>query len=172
MKIRKADMKYLEELRQITEKTFVETFGADNTQEDIKKYLKENVTKDKVEKEMKNPGSLFYVAEIDGNVVAYMKLNLDEAQTEQGLSNSMEIQRIYVLKDYKNRSIGKQLMQKAIQEAESRQLNYIWLGVWEKNTKAIGFYEKRGFTTFDKHIFKLGEDEQTDFLMKFTLNSK
>lgn len=172
MLIKEVDHDDLQILKSISKETFIETFGADNTEEDIESYLKENLTDKKLIKELSHPDSLFYVVEMDGRIVAYMKLNLNGAQTEEGYTNSLEIQRIYVLKDYKNRSIGKSLMAKAFKEAESRKLDYIWLGVWEKNTKAVSFYEKQGFVMFDKHIFKLGDDEQTDFLMKYTLNIK
>jgi ribosomal protein S18 acetylase RimI-like enzyme len=49
-------------------------------------------------------------------------------------------------------------------------VNSIWLGVWEKNHNAIGFYTKNGFITFDKHLFLLGDDQQTDLLMKLEIN--
>lgn len=166
MKIRQVGLDYLDEIRKITEKTFIETFGKENTEEDIESYLKENVSREKVRQELMNPASLFYIVERDDRIVAYMKLNLEGAQTEEGYSNSLEIQRIYVLNDFKRKRMGRRLMDKAIEEAGSRQVDFVWLGVWENNTKAISFYEKHGFTIFDKHVFKLGDDEQTDYLMK------
>jgi len=98
-----------------------------------------------------------------------MKLNLDKTQTESEHDNTLEVQRIYVLREYKGKQIGKLLMQKAIEIGKSNNLNYIWLGVWENNINAIKFYEKLGFEKFDTHIFKLGEDEQIDNLMKLIL---
>jgi len=166
MKIRQVGLEYLDEIRNITEKTFIETFGKENTEEDIESYIKENVSREKVRQELMNPASLFYIVERNDRIVAYMKLNLEGAQTEEGYSNSLEIQRIYVLNDFKRKRIGRRLMDKAIEEAGSRQVDFVWLGVWENNTKAIAFYEKHGFTIFDKHVFKLGDDEQTDYLMK------
>ena len=101
--------------------------------------------------------------------MAYMKVNFDNAQTEEGYTNSLEVQRIYVLEDYKNMKIGKSLIDEAKEIANKENLDYIWLGVWEHNINAIRFYEKQGFVKFDTHIFKLGDDEQTDNLMKYTL---
>lgn len=167
--IKEVDLDYIDKIKAISEKTFVATFGSDNTAEDIENYLTEHINTQQVRQELSNPASLFYAVEVDGNLAAYMKLNLDDAQTEQGYSNSLEIQRLYVLKEYKKQGIGRKLMDKAIEEAESRQMDFVWLGVWEKNTKAIKFYEKSGFVMFDKHVFKLGDDEQTDYLMKYEL---
>jgi ribosomal protein S18 acetylase RimI-like enzyme len=58
------------------------------------------------------------------------------------------------------------LFDKALQIAQSYSKTYLWLGVWEENTKAIAFYKKNGFVVFDTHIFRLGEEVQTDYLMK------
>lgn len=164
--VRKAESSDLHIVKTISEKTFIETFGSENTEEDIRNYLDENLNVETVKKELADPDSLFYIVDIDDNIAAYMKLNLDEAQTEKGLDHSIEIQRIYVLEAYKHKGIGKQLMEKAIEVGKQKHRDYIWLGVWEKNLKAITFYERKGFVTFDKHVFKLGDDEQTDYLMK------
>ncbi|SFC23395.1 Ribosomal protein S18 acetylase RimI [Alkalibacterium subtropicum] len=168
--IKEVELDFLDKIKAISEKTFVETFGPDNTAEDIENYLMENINTKQVRQELANPASLFYAVELEGNVAAYMKLNLEDAQTEQGYSNSLEIQRLYVLKKYKKQGIGRKLMDKAIEEAENRQMDFVWLGVWEKNTEAIHFYEKSGFVAFDKHVFKLGDDEQTDYLMKYDVD--
>ncbi len=66
----------------------------------------------------------------------------------------------------RGQKIGQIIYNKALQIATQAQLSYVWLGVWEKNIKAISFYKKNGFTEFDKHIFRLGSDVQTDILMK------
>jgi len=81
----------------------------------------------------------------------------------------MEIERIYVLKDFHGKNIGQLLFEKAIELATQKNANYIWLGVWEENPRAINFYKKNGFVEFDKHIFVLGDDEQTDIMMRLEL---
>jgi ribosomal protein S18 acetylase RimI-like enzyme len=98
-----------------------------------------------------------------------LKINRGEAQTEKKEDNSLEIERIYVLEKFQGRRVGQMLFQKAVEIAKLNQKDYIWLGVWEKNEKAIQFYLKNGFEVFDKHIFKLGVDLQTDLLMRLKL---
>lgn len=98
-----------------------------------------------------------------------MKLNFGAAQNELKNKQCLEIERIYVLKEYHGKKIGQLLYDKAIQIAKEKNVNYVWLGVWEKNLRAINFYKKNGFVGFDKHIFKLGDDEQTDIMMKLEL---
>jgi Acetyltransferases len=167
--IKECSLGDIEKIKYISEKTFYETFSNENTKEDMENYLKENFSYGQVESEIKNNGSRFYIVQNNEEVVAYMKINFDKAQTEIGHDNTLEVQRIYVLQEYKSKSIGKMLMKKAIEIGKNNNLNYIWLGVWEQNINAIKFYEKQGFEKFDTHIFKLGEDEQTDNLMKLIL---
>lgn len=167
--IKECSLKDIKKIKYIGEKTFYETFSNENTDEDMKKYLKENFSYGQIESEIKNNSSRFYIVENSDKVLAYMKLNFDKAQTDTGHDNTLEIQRIYVSQENKSKHIGKMLMQKAIEVGKNSNLNYIWLGVWEHNINAIKFYEKQGFEKFDTHVFKLGEDEQTDNLMKLTL---
>jgi len=101
--------------------------------------------------------------------VGYLKLNFGSSQTELKDDRALEIERIYVLKEFHGKSVGQELYEKAIYVARQKNADYVWLGVWEQNPRAINFYKKNGFIEFDKHIFKLGEDEQTDIMMKLQL---
>lgn len=167
--IKECRLEDIEKIKFIGEKTFYETFYTENAKEDMENYLNENFSYAQLESEMKNNGSRFYLAENNEETIAYMKLNFDKAQTENGHDNTLEVQRIYVLQEYKNQHIGKRLLQKAIEIGKNKSLTYLWLGVWENNINAIRFYEKQGFEKFDTHIFQLGEDKQTDNLMKLIL---
>ena len=122
----------------------------------------------KIEQEIQDPGSRFYFAETDQGVVGYLKINTGDAQTEKDLTHGLEIERIYVLKDFQGRNIGKALYDKAIEIARAEHFEMVWLGVWEKNVNAIGFYKNMGFEEFAQHDFYLGEDKQRDVLMKFS----
>jgi diamine N-acetyltransferase len=168
--VRRVDIADIEQLQQIGRQTFFETFSAGNTEENMKKYLEEGFTVDKLTTELNDKNSEFYFAVIDNKVIGYLKLNFGQAQTELKDDNAVEIERIYVLKEYHGKKVGQLLYDKAIQIAQTKNASYVWLGVWEENPRAINFYKKNGFVEFDKHIFKLGDDEQTDIMMKLTLN--
>lgn len=167
--IKECSLEDIEKLKYISEKTFCETYSSENTEEDMKNYLKENFSYEHIESEVKNSASRFYIVEHNKEIIAYMKLNFDKAQIDKGHNNTLEVQRIYVLQEYKGNQIGKRLIEKAIQIGRDNDLKYIWLGVWENNINAIKFYEKQGFEKFGTCIFKLGEDEQIDNLMKLIL---
>jgi ribosomal protein S18 acetylase RimI-like enzyme len=170
IKIKKVQFLDLKKLQEIGRKTFIETFSEDNTEADMKKYLDESFSDDKLILELNNQHSEFYFAELDTKVIGYLKINFAQAQTENIHQRSLEIERIYVSKEFHGKKIGQILFDKALQITKQKDLNYLWLGVWEKNTRAINFYKKNGFVEFDKHIFKLGNDEQTDILMNLELN--
>ena len=153
-------------LRGIARDTFIETFSEANKAEDMERYLTENFSEEQLARELSNPDSFFYVAEVNGHIVGYLKLNTAHAQTEPQAANALEIERIYVLGSYHGGGVGQALYHHAMSVAEDRKASYVWLGVWEHNHRALRFYEKNGFIAFGTHIFQLGNDQQTDILMK------
>ena len=169
MKIRKINIDDLETLRNLSIQTFKETFEEVNTEEDMQKYLDEKLSIEKLKTELENPNSEFYFAENNDEILGYLKLNFKDAQTEKLEENHFEIERIYVLKAFLGQKIGQILFDKAIEIGREKNLEYVWLGVWEENHRAIRFYEKNGFEIFGKHDFVLGEDVQTDLLMKMKI---
>ncbi|EGC40336.1 hypothetical protein DICPUDRAFT_74100 [Dictyostelium purpureum] len=171
--LKKITVDDLKELQIIGKKTFYETFKDGNTEADMVKYLQEGFEDQKLIKEIQNENSEFYFAidrESDNAVVGYLKLNIGQAQTEIKENNSFEIERIYVIQEYHGKKVGQVLFNKALEIAiNNNNIEYIWLGVWEGNPRAIQFYKKNGFIEFDKHIFVLGNDEQIDIMMKLVL---
>lgn len=169
IEIRKIGLDDIEILQKIGRQTFFETFSDTNTAEDMQEYLEKSFYKDKLLAEVENPQSEFYFAQENREVIGYLKLNFAQSQTELKNENSVEIERIYVLNAYQGKKVGQKLYEKALAVAKERKAQFLWLGVWEKNEKAIRFYQKNGFAPFDKHIFVLGNDEQTDIMMKLLL---
>ncbi|MEO8234555.1 MAG: GNAT family N-acetyltransferase [Flavobacterium sp.] len=160
----------IDQLQKIGRQTFQETFSESNSEENMKSYLDEGFSKEKLIKELNDKNSEFYFATLDDVVIGYLKINFGESQTELKDSKALEIERIYVSKEFHGKSVGQLLYDKTIQIAKQKIVAYIWLGVWEENLRAISFYKKNGFIEFDKHIFKLGNDEQTDIMMKLKLS--
>lgn len=170
IEIKKATVINLLQLQTIGRQTFFETFAAGNSEVNMKKYLEEGFSVEKLSSELNNENSEFYFASSNNTIVGYLKLNFGKTQTEIKDEAAAEIERIYVLQQYHGKQVGQLLFEKAIQICRERKSDYVWLGVWEENPRAINFYKKNGFVEFDKHIFKLGDDEQTDIMMKLELN--
>ena len=156
-------------LQQIGRQTFSETFAESNSADNMAKYLAEAYAYEKLNEELNNPNSFFYFAMLDEKVIGYLKLNMGGSQTELKDNDAVEIERIYVLKDFHGKKVGQILFDKAITIAKELQVAYVWLGVWEENKKALQFYTKNGFVEFDQHVFVLGDEAQTDIMMKLAL---
>lgn len=168
--IQRAGMDELEALQTISVRTFTETFAAYNTSEDMQQYLDQNFSRSRLLEELNTAGSSFYLMHSGAELAGYMKLNSGAAQTVTGKQYAIEIERIYVLQAFQGHKLGKTLLTHALSIAREKNYNSVWLGVWEHNTKAIGFYEHNGFVKTGSHEFILGSDVQTDYLMEKQLN--
>jgi diamine N-acetyltransferase len=167
---RKATLDDVAILVKVSVKTFRDTFAEVNTKEDMKAYLAKAFSRDQLIKELNDAASTFLLA-LDGDtVVGYAKLKEGEGPSELNGERGIEIERIYTLKDYLGKRVGKLLMQTCLDLAAERGYKLVWLGVWEYNPRAIAFYEKWGFKKFGSHPFLLGNDLQTDLLMKKKLD--
>lgn len=168
--IRKVTIDDLKQLEEIGQKTFIETYASFNSEENMKNYIVSNFSTEQLKVQLSDGGCEFYFVELSSSVIGYIKINFGPSQTDIKDEKALEIERIYVLKEFQGNGIGKLFYDKALEIAKQKRLDYIWLGVWDKNLKAIKFYEKNGFMKFDEHTFMLGEDKQTDFIMKLQLN--
>lgn len=164
--IRKCTLDDIHILHEFSYKTYNETFRPMNTPSNMKAYLEQAFDINKLRNELSNSSSLFYFLYADKKLAVYLKLNEYAAQTDINDPQSMEIERIYVTKEFQGSGLGGIMLNKAIDIATIRKKSYIWLGVWEKNNKAILFYKKNGFYVVGKHFFLMGEEEQTDFIMR------
>jgi len=169
VEVRRASMKDLFQLQEIGRLTFTEAFAAQNSEENFNQYMKEAFSLQKLTTELLEGNSEFYFAVFQSVVIGYLKLNYGPSQTDIQDNKSVEIERIYVLKAHQGKKVGQLLLDFALKLSKQANAEYVWLGVWEENPKAINFYQKNGFVEFDRHIFKLGNEEQTDLMMKLSL---
>lgn len=169
--IQKVSPDQIVDLQNIGRQTFFETFAENNSEENMSQYIEEGFSIDKLKSELNKKNSEFYFAILDENLIGYLKVNFGQSQTELKNDRALEIERIYVLKEFQGKNIGQLLHEKALKIAWSHNVDFVWLGVWEKNPKAINFYKKNGFLEFDRHIFRLGDDEQTDIMMRLYLDN-
>lgn len=159
----------LEKLRKIAIRTFSETFATTNRKEDMDGYFSRCFNPDILLKELRNPGSFFWFIEKEGVLAGYLKVNIGKSQTELKEEEGFEVERIYVLRKFYGSGAGKELMEHAIGFGQELKKKYLWLGVYEKNFRALHFYSKFGLTEFGDHVFMMGEQPQRDVLMKLPL---
>ena len=168
--VRTCNQKDIDTLVALGIKTFRDTFDEFNSPENMIRYINSTFTKKILEHEMKQPGTVFFLAFDEWRAVGYAKIRT--SNPPEGLNNDsvLEIERLYAHKHYVGKRVGHLLMQTCIAYARKKNVRTLWLGVWENNTRAISFYQKNGFEKFGQHTFMLGDDSQTDWLMKKELS--
>ena len=164
--LRYATVKDAELIADISRQTFYETFAPWNKKEDIDKFLKEQFTKGRLMMEVGVRSNTFILAYYGNEVAGYVKLREDRAPRVLRSVPTLEIARLYAVTSMIGKGVGKLLMQTSIDVAKERGKKIAWLGVWEKNYRAIDFYHKWGFEKFGEQDFLLGNDLQCDWVMK------
>ncbi|MEQ1676877.1 MAG: GNAT family N-acetyltransferase [Chitinophagaceae bacterium] len=150
----------------LSRSTFHETFAAQNTAANMEKFMNGQFSAALLMKEVGAPGNIFLLAFTGEEPAGYVRLRENNNPPELGAANALEIARIYATSNAIGKGVGKALMQECIRIALEMKKELIWLGVWEHNQRAIEFYARWGFTKFAEHEFLLGDDAQTDWLMK------
>jgi diamine N-acetyltransferase len=159
-----------EMLSQLGAKTFYDTFAKDNASENIDAYLKKSFSPEIQFNELSQPDVIFLIVESEKLPIGYAQLIINSKDEAIKRNKPLEIRRIYASQEYLGKGVGKELMRATISEARQRDCDCIWLGVWEKNQRAIDFYKKWGFREVGTHIFSVGDDPQNDFVMELELN--
>lgn len=169
-KIAKCTVEDIESIRGFSRHVFKHAFSDLNTEENMDMYCDHAFSLKQMEKEFKNPYSFFYKLIKRKVLIGYLKLNVHLGQTERDDLNAMEIERVYIHPEYQGMRLGSRLIEFARQIANTQKKSYLWMGVWEKNVRAIALYERLGFEKFGTHKFNLGHDEQTDVLMRIRVH--
>ncbi|MRH41418.1 GNAT family N-acetyltransferase [Aquibacillus halophilus] len=169
--IKKCTKKDLHKLQEISYETFIETFKDQNSPENMSSYLERAFNIKQLEKEIATISSQFFFIYFNDELAGYLKVNTNDAQSEKMGDESLEIERIYIKKNFQRHGLGKYLLNKAINIAMKGDKKNIWLGVWEKNENAISFYKKMDFVHTEAHSFYMGDEKQIDFIMVKALDN-
>jgi len=153
-------------LRHLSESTFRDTYTAFNTPENMEKHVNKNFTIEQLERELQTPDSQYFIIESDGVIIAFAKLVCNHTTPGLNEKRVVEIERFYVKRDFHGQQLGRKMMDFCMTWAKAQAFEVVWLGVWEHNPNAIAFYRRMGFEHFGEHTFVLGDEVQTDFVMK------
>lgn len=150
--------------------TFRETFEGQNSPEDMARYLADAFSPDRQAAEIADPAGTVLVAEHhaasgDSELIGYAHLVSGPAPEDVQGADPLELKRLYVARAWHGRRVAQALMDAAIDAARTRGAQTLWLGVWERNPRAVAFYAKYGFARVGEHTFVLGADSQTDWLL-------
>ncbi|MBP6534836.1 MAG: GNAT family N-acetyltransferase [Arenimonas sp.] len=153
------------ELARIAELTFRDTFGPANTAEDMDLHCSDSYGPGIQAGEIADPDSLTLLAESDAGIVGFAQLRWGAAPDCVMAGHPGEIMRLYVVADWHGKGVAHRLMDASLDAMRERGTDAVWLGVWEKNPRAIAFYGKYGFTEAGAHVFAVGTDPQRDLVM-------
>lgn len=163
--IRKAEPNDATPLAGLAEKTFRETFGADNNAADMDQHVLQTYSTKIQTREILDPSIDTFVCEFENELIAYTQLCWLEAPSYLRALNPVEIRRFYVDTPWHGQGIAGALMDHVLEHVGSKNTDQIWLGVWEHNPKAQRFYQKMGFLEVGEHVFQLGNDPQRDLIL-------
>lgn len=164
--IRRATLDDAPTLAELGARTFSETFLADNHPDDIAAFLAATYGPSQQAAELADAANHFLVAEREGVPVGYAKLRRGPAPSCVKGAAPIQIDRLYVAREHLGRRVGEALMTRCLEEARVAAHQTVWLGVWERNTRALAFYRRWGFCVVGEHTFQLGSDRQNDLLME------
>jgi GNAT superfamily N-acetyltransferase len=157
-------------LAALAERTFRETYSAENTAENMERYVREHFGPARQEAELRDPRMSTLVAEVDGRAAGYAQLTQSEPPPSVTTPAPLEVVRFYVDRPWHGQGVAQTLMAAAVETARAAGARTLWLGVWERNERAIAFYRKSGFADVGTQTFVLGTDRQRDFVLAQTLD--
>ena len=166
MDLRVADVGDAELLADLGRRLFEQTFGAENSSKDMHQYMSEAFAPARQLQELADPDRVAWLAAVDGREpVGFAMVRRESVGDGVAASTPVEVERIYVDSALHGGGVGRRLMDACVTQARAWKADVLWLGVWERNPRAISFYEKGGFRTVGSHTFLLGTDEQRDIVM-------
>ncbi|MVM32942.1 GNAT family N-acetyltransferase [Spirosoma sp. HMF4905] len=173
MTIRLATISDATSITELAITTMREAFGPPhNPTELVEGYIQSAITLPIIEAELADQRSVFFLVESpDGEPVGYAKLRRHVPPRRMTDRNAVEIQRIYLLQSQIGQGQGRILMAHCLDWARSQEYTSVWLGVWERNARALAFYEKIGFQRFGFHYFQFGSERQRDFWLQKQLDN-
>jgi ribosomal protein S18 acetylase RimI-like enzyme len=147
-------------------RTFLESFGKDNTVEDMQKHLESAWRPELQRAEVLDPAlDTLLARDASGSLAGFAQLRDQRAPNGVATTRPVELWRFYVDKPWQGRGLARALMTAVEDRARARGGRELWLGVWERNERAQAFYRKCGFEKVGTQIFVVGTDPQTDHVM-------
>lgn len=159
-------------LSEMARTTFEQTFRGTLPDRDMQEYLASAYSAETIQRELADPESEVFFAEVEGVPAGYLKLNVGDAQTEPMAERYAEIQRIYVVAEFQGRGLGTALIEHAKSWARAKDRSTLWLGVWEHNDAALAFYHRHGFTRIGEHPFITGSVVYIDWILALDLDAR
>jgi diamine N-acetyltransferase len=172
LRIRRATLADAQLIASVGADSFATSFGAQNTPENLAKHLANAFGEEIQTRELSDPAVTYLIAEQDGRIAGYAQVRDGDAPPCVTGATPVEVRRFYVLQNFHGTGIAQALMNACADEARARGGRTLWLGVWERNPRAIRFYTKWGFEDVGGQTFMLGDDPQQDRVLSCSLEGR
>jgi GNAT superfamily N-acetyltransferase len=159
-------------LAELAARLFEKTFGPDNDPADMRAYLAGAFSIERQTEELSDENRVAFIAEdsVTGEPIGYALMRRGSRSDGVVSARPAEVQRIYAVPTWHGRGVGGALMAACVEQAHAWGCEVLWLAVWERNPRAIAFYEKNGFSRVGRTTFQLGSDLQFDHVMARSLS--
>jgi ribosomal protein S18 acetylase RimI-like enzyme len=154
-------------LAELGARTFTHTFGHLYETSDLELFL-QNHSPENWDKELNDPAFEVRVAELDGQLVGYVKLGPPHLPFEPR-GEAVELRQLYVVEEMKGQGVADSLMEWVIERARDRRADYLYLSVFTENQRARRFYERYGFEPEGTYAFMVGTHADEDIVMRLKL---
>lgn len=163
IEIRRAEATDAAALSHFAARLFRATYGEDTPAADLEAYVAKAFRPDIQAAEIADPGAAVFLATDGDTLAGYAYLVVSPSKTDASL-----LSRIYIDAAWRGQGLANRLLDAVIAECAARGVTRLQLTVYEKNARAIAFYNKVGFTPVGSTTFTVGEDVQRDILMERT----
>jgi ribosomal protein S18 acetylase RimI-like enzyme len=163
--IRRAERDDAAALARLAERAFRDTFSTENDPVDMEQHCSKNFGSEIQLREIENPELVTLLGEENGELIAFAQIRLRSKIECVSAKRPSELYRLYVLSPWHGLGIAHELMKEVLATAKRAASDRIWLGVWERNDRALAFYRKFGFNEVGDYVFHLGQDSQRDLVM-------
>lgn len=156
------------ELDAMAQKIWMEVFGETAPPADIAAYrAKAYGPNGALIRELGDPERPVHIAIDDGAIVGYSKLIPPFLPDPE--PGALQLSQIYVASSHHGAGIAKMLMDWTVAEARRRGATALLLTVWENNHRARAFYDKLGWVHIGDYGFQVGDQIDTDHIMRLAL---
>lgn len=152
-------------LAELAARTFAETFATDNSPENLDAHLRSSYGVAQQTSELEDRDVITLLAFQGEELAGFAQVRRKSAPSCVIAERAVELHRFYLARSAQGTGLAASLMHAVRAAAQELGGLHMWLGVWERNTRAIAFYLKSGCVKVGSHVFVVGSDRQTDLVL-------
>ena len=155
LSIKKATLKNANLLSKLSISAFIPAHGQAAPKEVVDAYIAANFSEENFRKELSNPKFQYHILYYKEQIAGFSKVIFNFENKNIVDKNATKMERLYLLQEFYNLGLGKELLHFNTVIAKKNKQAGIWLFVWVENLKAIAFYNKMGFKKVGEYDFVL-----------------